>query len=190
MPVAQHLHLDVARALDAASRGRRARRRTRRPPRARPRRGRRPARPRCATRAHALAAAAGGRLDQHGIAEARGAARDLGAVAGVRPRRRAPPARRPRDTVARAATLSPMAAIASGGGPMKVSPASIDRARERGVLGEEAVARDGWRRRPRARAACEERLDAQVGLARGRRADARPRRRRRATCGASRSASE
>ncbi len=40
----------------------------------------------------------------------------------------------------RALVFEPISSIASGGGPMKTSPASFDRARERGVLGEEAVA--------------------------------------------------
>ncbi len=37
--------------------------------------------------------------------------------------------------------LSPMISIASGGGPIHATPAAIERAREVGVLGEEAVAR-------------------------------------------------
>ena len=40
---------------------------------------------------------------------------------------------------ARARSLSPIASIASACGPIQVSPASIDAARERRVLGEEAV---------------------------------------------------
>ena len=73
---------------------------------------------------HALAAAAGGRLEQHREAERR------------RPRRRASSSVRPGPslpgttgtpaaaTVALARILSPIASIAAAGGPMKTSPAS------------------------------------------------------------------
>ena len=40
----------------------------------------------------------------------------------------------------RAAIFEPMASIASGGGPIQASPASLHEPREGGVLGEKAVA--------------------------------------------------
>ena len=62
--------------------------------------------------------------------------------------------------------LSPMTSIASGGGPIHVTPAAIERAGEVGVLGEEAVARVhavGARRAHRV----EDRLGVEVALGRG-----------------------
>ena len=53
---------------------------------------------------------------------------------------RAPAARRPWSAMCRACTLSPRREIASGEGPIQVSPASMHGLGEVGVLGEEAVA--------------------------------------------------
>ena len=41
----------------------------------------------------------------------------------------------------RASVFEPIASIASGGGPIQVEPGRLDRAREVGVLGQEAVSR-------------------------------------------------
>ncbi len=89
---------------------------------------------------HALAAAARGRLQHHGIADAVGLGRD-GVVASsvsFEPGTTGTPAAIMR---LRASTLSPIAVIAFGGGPMNVEAGLGAAARERGVLGEEAVPR-------------------------------------------------
>ena len=60
---------------------------------------------------------------------------------------RARPARRPRSPSARAAVFEPIARIESADGPMKTMPGVLAGRGEIGVLAEEAVARDGSRRR-------------------------------------------
>ena len=122
--VGEHLHLDVARPLDVAleeqpvvaeGAARLARRR---------RRSAASSVALVAHDAHALAAAAGGGLDQQRIAEpSRRRAERLAAARRILVRghdRHAGCRRR----CARASVLSPIAAIASGVGPMKVRPAS------------------------------------------------------------------
>ena len=65
----------------------------------------------------------------------------------------------------RAAVLWPISSIASGGGPTHTTPGRLDRARERRVLGEEAVARmHGLGARPLDRR--EQLLDVEVALRR------------------------
>ena len=71
-----------------------------------------------------------------------------------------------------ASILLPIVRMASAGGPMKTSPASAQRAAKSAFSAEEAVARDGRRRRPRARAASRMRSHAEVRLAARRGADA------------------
>ena len=90
--------------------------------------------------AHALAAAAGRRLDHHRIADL---ARDRDRRLGVRDHvevaghgRDAGRARRVSST----AILSPIAAIAAGVGPMKTMPASASAVGEAGLLRQKAVA--------------------------------------------------
>ena len=81
----------------------------------------------------------------------------------------------------RARVFEPISSIAAGGGPIHDEPARLDRARERGVLGQEPVARDGPPPRPtgrRPRAASRRRGSSRPRSARRAR---RPRRRRR-TC--------
>ena len=123
--VGEDLRLDVARPLDRAlevdpvvAERRPAPRRASAPT---PRR----ARPRSRIDAHALAAAAGRRLEHERIADRARRARA--------PPRRSPPARASPGTsgdargaapASRAASLSPSAAIVSGRGPMNTSPAS------------------------------------------------------------------
>ena len=79
---------------------------------------------------HAAAAAAGGRLDQHGKSVG-------GDGRPGRPARTGTPAS---AISCLAAIFEPIASIASGGGPTQVSPASSTGAGEVGVLGQEAVA--------------------------------------------------
>ncbi len=91
--------------------------------------------------AHALAAAARDRLDQHRIADFVGLlAQEIGLLAA---RRDSParPARRPAATRAFAASFRPIARIAAAGGPTKTMPVSAQASRELGVLRQEAVAR-------------------------------------------------
>ena len=64
-----------------------------------------------------------------------------------------------------ASILEPIASIAAGGGPIQVSPASSDRLREGGVLGEEAVAGVDGVGAGRARGV-DEQVGAQVGVGR------------------------
>ena len=70
----------------------------------------------------------------------------------------------------RASIFEPIASIASGGGPIQVIPASRAGARERGVLGEEPVARVD-RLGAGALGRVEDPLDVQVALRRRARAD-------------------
>ena len=97
--------------------------------------------------AHAPPAAAGGRLDQHrervDLRRARPTVGSIGTPASA--------------SSAFASSLEPIIAIAFGGGPTQVSPASITARGEVGVLGQEAVA--GVHR---VRAAPAGRLDEQV----------------------------
>ena len=70
----------------------------------------------------------------------------------------------------RARVLEPIASIADAGGPMKVDPRLLEPPRERGVLGEEAVAGvDGLR--PRLLDHLEDLVHDEVGLRRGARAE-------------------
>ena len=88
---------------------------------------------------HALAAAAGAGLDQQRVADR------LGHRASASP---ASPSRRwpgstgtPASSIrSRASVFEPIASIASGAGPIQVRPGVGHRARERRVLGQEAVA--------------------------------------------------
>ena len=121
----------------------RASRRTPSPPRSARSGPRQRARRATSTDAHALAAAAGDRLHHQRVADAR----RLRARSPRRSRRRraarrcrARPARRRAIATSRAPVLLPISAIASGDGPMNVSPASRHARGERGVLGEEPVA--------------------------------------------------
>ena len=57
--------------------------------------------------------------------------------------------------------------MAAGGGPIQISPASITAVGEGCVLGQEAVARDGSRRR-RCAGRCQDLGDVEVGLGRSR----------------------
>ena len=138
--VAEDLHLDVLRARRCSARGTR------------------PARPnaapasRCASAslaassvgavhdAHAAAAAAEARLDHQRVADARGFRRDVGRVCDARARCPESSARRPRRASRLAAVLSPNMSSCSGVGPTNWMPAASHAARERRVLGEEAVA--------------------------------------------------
>ena len=79
--------------------------------------------------AHPAPAAARRRLDQHGVLDS------------LRRVRRDGAARRPASAASFARTLSPISSIASGDGPTKTTPGRGARARQRGVLGQEAVAR-------------------------------------------------
>ena len=138
---------------------------------------------------HAAPAAAGHRLDQHRKADARRPGRRARRRPGRRRDSPAPPARRPAPSALGRAILSPIARIAAGGGPTKISPAAAHGFGEGGILRQEAVA--GMDRVGAARcAAAMMRVDVQIAVARRRRADrARPRRPSR-TCRASASASE
>ena len=90
--------------------------------------------------AHALAAAAGDRLDQHRIADLR-RLRSAGArPTGPRPDSRASRARPPRAINFLAASFSPMARIAAGGGADPDQPGVDHRLGELGILGQEAIA--------------------------------------------------
>ena len=156
--VAEHLDLDVARALEVAldehavvaEAGQRlAPGRGQRRLEARRRRD----------DAHPLAAAAGRGLDHHRVAVLAGegtisASAGLGACGAGQDRHAGSRAS------CLAATLSPISSIASGGGPMKRSPASAHGLGEPGVLGEEAVAGMDRRAPRRARAAREQRRPA------------------------------
>ena len=88
---------------------------------------------------HALAAAAGSRLDQQRVAELLAQRDDLlgrGDRVG-----RAGMIGTPAACIAcRARVFEPISSIASGGGPIHDEARAFDGARERGVLGEEAVA--------------------------------------------------
>ena len=119
---------------------------------------------------HALAAAAGARLEQHRVADPLGR-RDA-------PRRRRRRRRRSRAAIGTPAVvgeracdsiLSPIARIAAGGGPMKVTPAAATRLGEVGVLGEEAEAGVDRASAPVRCARRDDRLDVEVGGDRRRR---------------------
>ena len=152
--VAEHLDLDVAAALDVAlaEHGAVAERRRRLAlgggERVVELGGR-------AHDAHAAPAAAGRRLDEHREADRRDVVGALDAWS------RGAPARRRARISALASIFEPIAAIAAGGGPIHVRPASIDGLGERGRLGEEAVAGvDGVGARPPG--GVDEQVDAQV----------------------------
>ena len=139
--------------------------------------------------AHALSAAAGGGLDEQREPGApRGRRERRVGLIGRRFARHDRHARRAPSAAARRSS-SPSRRWPSGGGPMKMSPASRQARRERRILGQEPVARvDGigagrrGRRRESARPTGSSRPAAQARSAR-----ARPAAR---TCGAPASASE
>ena len=135
---------------------------------------------------HALAAAAGDRLDQHRIADQRAlpSAKRRFVLARRDSRAHGTPAR---SISALAAALAPMARIAAGGGPMKTMPAAVAGFGEIRVLGQEAVAGMDRLRAARARRIDDAR-DRQIALARRRRPDQDAPRRPCATCSASASA--
>ena len=139
--VGEDLDLDVAAVLDQPLQHQRAV--AEGALRLAPRAGRAPAASSSALahQAHAAPAAAGHRLDEQRKARASrlGAQRRVVLVlARGSPARRA---RRPRCMRRLASALSPIAAIAAGGGPMNTRPASSAGLREGGVLAQEAVAR-------------------------------------------------
>ena len=140
--------------------------------------------------AHAAAAAAGRRLDQHRIADPRGLGERALRVLGL-----AVIARHDRHAGALPSALwpppsTPIARIAAGGGPMKTIPAAAQACGELGVLRQEAVAgMDRLRRRspapPRGSPSIVE-----IALARRRPARSATPRRPSSTCSAPASASE
>ena len=91
--------------------------------------------------ATAAAAAAGGRLEDQGRAGTQRVEERVGSSTEIRPACPGARARRPARPDARAAALSPNSASTSAPGRRSVTPASAQRAGERRVLAEEAVAR-------------------------------------------------
>ena len=171
MRVGQHLDLDVARILDVLLDVDRRRRRSRPGPgaaRSRARARRRPPRRRPSCRAPPPPAEA---LIAIGQPYCSPSSIDGRGVADLARWCRARSARRPPSMRCRAPILEPIASIAVGRRADPDEPGLGAGARERGVLGQEAVARDGSPRRPLARAASMIALDVQVALGRRARPD-------------------
>ena len=142
--IAEQLHLDVARPRRAAARDTRRHRQTRRRLPSAPRAPRRQVRAARSTVRMPLPPPPDDGLDEQRIADRRARAR---ADLRVATRRRASGSAVPgttgtpaRAAAARAAVLLPISAIASGVGPMNVSPASRTARGERLVLREKSVA--------------------------------------------------
>ena len=121
--VAEDLHLDVARAVQRRARGSAARRRRRPRPRAARRRARR-ASSGVVDEPHAAPAAAGARLDEQRVADARRRVGEAGIGLVVAVVARHAPARRRAAMRGAPRPCRPSPRIAAGGGPTQTSPAS------------------------------------------------------------------
>ena len=140
--------------------------------------------------AHALAAAAGHRLDQHRIADAVRLAPASVSAIDPHPDSRASPARRPSCISSLAASFRPIARIAAGGAPDPDQAGGLHRFGEVGILREEAIAGMDRLRAASARAAARIFSRIEIALARRRRTDGESPRRLPRRTGACASASE
>jgi hypothetical protein len=116
---------------------------------------------------HALSAAAGDCLEHHRVADLVGTSQDVGVGRIGRHRPVVPGTTGTPAAMAawRAAVLLPISLIASGVGPTKISPASVARGGERGVLRQEPVA-GVHGIGPRGSRDRDQLVDAQVGVGR------------------------
>ena len=119
--VGEHLHLDVARPLRCSARRTRDRRRSSRPRLRRGQLERLAQLVGVAGDPHPLAAAAGAGLDQHRVAGPLGRGDSRVGARRRRRRSRGGSARPPRSPGAWRSSLSPIARIAPGGGPIQVT---------------------------------------------------------------------